>query len=282
VAAFWPYGEDTLDPSGLVIGLKLASFIFILLLSLEYKRLCPIMSRRERAEFRKLIKNPETRAKILEEAEIEGDPVPRVEKNTVSAPTASATQGAWDSDLARIRALACIPFENGADYSESDRFSVIYRTPFEPVAREPLSITELSVIDDLLSGRRLLRIKAKNNSPVAVRSASFRLVLADRSGSTIGEMHLPSVAVNLLEGSCEGFDNYAFVLPDETTFGVACITRVDLADGLYWDKGTEFYRFMTVSAPSAECAPDPAATPSEGDEQRIDVPVNDPAPEESN
>lgn len=232
------------DLSFSAFSMKLAASILVLILSVRYARLSPRMSRDEMRKLAAELSDPELRKAVLEEAEIEGDPITRVEKNASNGESA-ATHG-WNENLTHLRAFASMPFESGVDYSDSDRFNVLYSKSYAPVPREPLSITAVSLIDDLLTGRRVLRVRAINNAPIDVQSASFHVVLADKSGQTIGEMSLPNVGVNSLQSGAEGFDNYAFILPDETEFGVVKLTRVDLSDGLYWDKGGEYYRFMTV------------------------------------
>lgn len=126
------------------------------------------------------------------------------------------------------------------------RYIIIGNKEYISEFKCPVKISQIQIIEDQVSEKRILRLKIVNQSTSVVNNIIFNILCMDNQMNTQGI--IKNVCFNSLEGIVpdNNFDcNKGIIVPDTTTCGVIKINRVDFADGLDWDKGSSEIYFAT-------------------------------------
>lgn len=136
-----------------------------------------------------------------------------------------------------------------ADVNHLDeRFTTLESRSFAGEYDYPIVPVQLSIIQDYVSEKKILRMAWKNDAPVTIKRACFNIYLKGKNAVDIGVFRDVSIALDQAAENGETlFAKYGIVLPEETENYSVEVTYVEFGDGLYRDKPGERVDVLTTN-----------------------------------
>ncbi len=227
-------------------GFSIAAVSIIMVVTNKYNEACPELPPEERKEIMAKAATPEGLAELLAEANSDDEGVTdtptRVENNE---------EIAFEEAFASLELNMLGIFEKGI--TDDVRFKSVCNARFNDAPDNPVVLKSAEIYDDAVSGRRLLRLTLKNRSPLEVSGFTFSVILADEDKRTLGTIKCEDFECKLASEETI-LDEYAIILPDTAGFGVFKLNYVSFTDGLYWNTGSDYYRFRIMKEAPAKAA----------------------------
>lgn len=143
-----------------------------------------------------------------------------------------------------LEAEALVLFDNEL-VSLKDRYQVLGQNEIDLENNEPVKLTGYQIVKDSISDRKILRLSALVNSDIEIKKICLNIVPIDINNRALGQIKNLEYDVKLVKKDDKFLANYGVIIPDEAAFGEVLISKIVFSDGLFWNKSSVKYPFIT-------------------------------------